>query len=531
MAGHRSPARWPRRRFASALVAVLALLTGLVTITAPAALAGTWVVVNDVAGSAGNIRVEYSGTWHVGEGPDKYGGDDHYSDRTGALATVRFTGTGVSVFGARAPWHGVAGYSVDGGPEHRVDMYAPTRADQQAILTVTGLSAAPHIVRVRVTGDRRPASAGPWISVDKIVVSVTPDLRGQFVTRAGSTLQVAGQPFRFTGTNMYWLGLDDNITDGGGPTYPTKARIDNALRAAADAGMTVIRAHTLGISVGCARCFEPRLGAFHDSALDSADYALMRARQLGLRVMVPLTDQWRHYHGGISVFTGWRGYQNVDASTDNRVNAANNRQQRDAESHFYTDPAVITDFRQYVTHLLNHVNRYTGTAWKDDSTILAWETGNEIWTANPPWTQSLASFIKHELGARQLVADGTAATGMHVADAAIHATDIDIVGGHFYPIDVDWAAHDAADAAAAGKAYIIGEYGWPDVDATRALLSTVEGNTAISGAMLWTMLPYQEDGRPEPHEDGYAFYNPAVSPANAVVLDMIRGHAAAINPD
>lgn len=528
MAGQSSSGRRAHRRYASALLGVLAAVVGLGTLTAPAALAGTSVAVNDATIAAGDVRIQYAGSWFIGGGQGQFQGDDHYSDRVGAVATIHFTGTGISVLGAKAPWHGVAGYSVDGGPQHRVDMYAPSRADQQAIFSVTGLSAAPHVVRVRVTGDRNPASAGSWISLDKIVVTAAPDLRGQFVTRDGSTLRLGGEPFRFAGANLYWLGLDDNITDGSGPTYPTKARIDNALRAAADAGMTVIRAHTLGISVGCGRCFQPWLGTFQDSALDSADYALMRARELGLRVMVPLTDQWRHYHGGISVFTGWRGYQNVDTRTDNSVNAANNWQQRNAESHFYTDRAVITDFRQYVSRLLNHVNRYTGTAWKNDPTILAWETGNEIWTADPAWTQSLAWFIRHEVGARQLVADGTAATGMHVANAAIHAADIDIVGGHFYPLDLGWATGDAATAAAAGKVYIIGEFGWNDVDATRTLLSTIERTPAISGALLWSLLPYREDGRPVPHEDGYSFYNPPLTPANAAVLDLMRGHGAAI---
>ncbi|HEY5880325.1 MAG TPA: hypothetical protein VIU11_15560 [Nakamurella sp.] len=42
-------------------------------------------------------------------------------------------------------------------------------------------------------------------------------------------------------------------------------------------------------------------------------------------------------------------------------------------------------------------------------------------------------------------------------------------------------------------------------------------------------MPYQEDGRPEPHDDGYAFYSPAVTTPNATVLDLVRAHAAALD--
>ena len=35
-------------------------------------------------------------------------------------------------------------------------------------------------------------------------------------------------------------------------------------------------------------------------------------------------------------------------------------------------------FKTYVSDLLKHMNPYTGKAWKDDPTIAAWETGNEM---------------------------------------------------------------------------------------------------------------------------------------------------------
>jgi hypothetical protein len=61
------------------------------------------------------------------------------------------------------------------------------------------------------------------------------------------------------------------------------------------------------------------------------------------------------------------------------------------ENQFYTNPTVISDFKDYISHLITHVNVYNGKALVDDPTILAWETGNEI---KPPsnWTQEIAKY-------------------------------------------------------------------------------------------------------------------------------------------
>lgn len=344
-----------------------------------------------------------------------------------------------------------------------------------------------------------------------------------FVTRSGSRLMRNGNVFRFAGTNEYYLGLDDNVRDAAGnPTHPPTARIDDALQSAVRTGATVVRSHTLGISVGCAVCFEPRPGVFNPAALASADYAIYRAGRLGLKLMIPLTDQWRWYHGGQSTFTGWAGYPN---DPNPAVNAAVSSAQRASESHFYTDPAVIAAFRLYVSTLLNHVNSYNGVRYKDDPTVMAWETGNELWTANPSWTQDFAAYLKHTVGARQLIADGSAADGMPVSAAAVRAPDIDIVGGHFYPVDIGVLRRDAAIAASYGKAYVIGEFDWTNPSATAALISAVENDPNISGDLYWTLMPHLADGTPEPHDDGFAMYSPAVTSSSAVISTLLTAHA------
>ena len=133
--------------------------------------------------------------------------------------------------------------------------------------------------------------------------------------------------------------------------------------------------------------------------------------------------------------------------------------QQEIEAHFYTDPTVIADFKAYVSSRLeSRQYQYTGKRLGDDPTIMAWETGNEIYDAPAGWTQDMASYIKG-LAPHTLVSDGSAANGLHITFQRVLDTPaVDIYGGHFYPLDWTWMATDAAQVRAAGKAYYVGEY-------------------------------------------------------------------------
>ena len=175
-----------------------------------------------------------------------------------------------------------------------------------------------------------------------------------FLSANGSTLLSGGAPYRFGGINLYWLGLDENE---GGVHLPTPFRITDGLTTVA--GIlpgTVLRSHSLGISTGGALSFEPAKGVFNASALAAADFAIAEAERLGLRVIVPLTDNWRYYHGGKHNFVEWCG--------------------QSSEELFYTDACAIAAFKEYIRQRLAHVNPYTGRAAADEPAIAMWETGN-----------------------------------------------------------------------------------------------------------------------------------------------------------
>src|SRR5262249_1746149 len=269
---------------------------------------------------------------------------------------------------------------------------------------------------------------------------------------------------RFAGANIYWLGLDE-----GAQSYPTPFRIDDALKVAREMGTTVVRSHSLGVSTGCALCVEPSLGNFNTTALTHIDYAISQAGAYGLHLIIPLTDNYHFYHGGKHNFTDWRGIAD--------------------ENQFYTNSVVIGDFERYISVLLNHVNVYTGVAYKDDPTIMAWETGNELL---PPssWTRKIADYIK-SMDQNHLVMDGN----YGIDPTSLPSVNVDIYSDHLYPPNIARMNNDAAQTQSAGKALIIGEYDWETAsgDSLSSFLSAVLANKAVSGGdLFWDIWPHSD---------------------------------------
>jgi GH43 family beta-xylosidase len=130
------------------------------------------LVVNDFDMGIGHNQVEYGGAWLSGSGcgTQCFWGDDHWSGQPNATATIRFTGRQVALLSVRDHGNGIAAISIDGGPEQRVDYYSDIRVGEEMNYLSPVLAPGPHTLRVRVTGDRNPASSGTAISMDRIEV-------------------------------------------------------------------------------------------------------------------------------------------------------------------------------------------------------------------------------------------------------------------------------------------------------------------------------------------------------------------------
>jgi Glycosyl hydrolases family 39 len=109
----------------------------------------------------------YAGTWGQANGiPDMVNGTANWSTTAGSTATLRFTGTKVTLHAVKDVDQGILAVRVDGGTETRIDDYAPARNASGPVWTSPGLPAGDHTLTVRVTGERNPASAGTVVALD-----------------------------------------------------------------------------------------------------------------------------------------------------------------------------------------------------------------------------------------------------------------------------------------------------------------------------------------------------------------------------
>jgi mannan endo-1,4-beta-mannosidase len=300
-----------------------------------------------------------------------------------------------------------------------------------------------------------------------------------FITRSGDRLMDGSTEFRFISFNIPNLHYveDDLAFEQSNPwRLPDEFEIRDALQSVRQMGGRVVRMYTLSVRRADDDPAIPRHvlgpGQFNEEAFRALDKVLQVANETGVRVIVPFVDQWSWW-GGISEYAGFRGKKGPD---------------------FWTDPQVIADFKQTIAFLVNRRNTYTGTLYRDDKALLAWETGNEL--SNPAsWSREIASYIK-SIDPNHLVLDGYHAGQRGLQPEAIEDPNIDILSTHHYPgfpRPVTEAVDQARTLIAGRKPYFVGEVGFMPTDTIRDLLDFVTSH-GVSGALVWSLRVHNRDG-------------------------------------
>ncbi|KAJ6437311.1 glycoside hydrolase family 5 protein [Purpureocillium lavendulum] len=363
--------------------------------------------------------------------------------------------------------------------------------------------------------------------------------RNTHVYRDGTQLKLNGAPWTAAGANVYWLGLDENvIPPAGSPfypkfnaSYPSKGRIVEVMNTLQTMGARTIRSQTLGISVGNPLSLMPSLDEWNDEALEAIDWAIFQARQHGLRVQVPLTDNYDYYHGGKFDFCRFRG---INVSGADGYGSVDPRIQQ-----FYTNRVIINDFKRYIKKLITHVNPYTGLSYADDSTIYAYETGNELSgpifrDMNVPneWTVEISRFVK-SLAPKKLIMDGT----YGINKTHLTLKEVDMFSNHFYPTNTSVLRDDIEAVGAAGKTYMAGEYDWtgniPSASSLEDFFGYIEKRQATSkpvavGSQFWSLFMHNVPDCTQfvNHTDGFSlqYGNPLNTAHNNSQIAKVRKH-------
>jgi mannan endo-1,4-beta-mannosidase len=386
-------------------------------------------------------------------------------------------------------------------------------------------------VLAALTGLLVAASAAPALAGSAPALAAERSTAG-FVTRSGANLKLDGKTFRFGGTNNYYL------------MYKSPTMVDDVFADAKGAGFTVLRTwgfldignadgsnSVAGIQDGVYfQYWDGERPAYNDgeNGLQKLDYVLKAARDAGIKLVIPLTNNWRDF-GGMDQYVRWAGGQFHDD--------------------FYTDEVIKGWYKDWISHVLNRVNTLTGVAYKDDPTVMTWELGNEprckgsgVYPMSPActtqtltgWADEMSRHIK-SVDARHLVSvgdegffcddpassDWTLNCGEGVDTVAFAKLPaIDVMSYHLYPDPwgkdaawgIDWITRHSAEAKQVRKPVMLGEFGLHDKSVRNPVFQQWTDAVISSGGtgfLYWILSGIQDDGTLYPDYDGHTVYCPS----------------------
>jgi mannan endo-1,4-beta-mannosidase len=191
-----------------------------------------------------------------------------------------------------------------------------------------------------------------------------------FVKTAGTAFTLDGAPFRFAGTNNYYLSYQDSTM------------VEDVFSRARAHNFSVLRTWAFldigrpdgSASVGGGpkngvwfQALDPVTNTlvYNESGLAHLDNVLAIAARYGVKLILTLTNNWVDF-GGMDQYVRWEALANASYAAENPKH-----------DDFYARPWQRTSYAAWVTRLATRTNSVTGVAYKDDPTIFSWELANE----------------------------------------------------------------------------------------------------------------------------------------------------------
>jgi hypothetical protein len=130
--------------------------------------------------------ITYTGQWYQNFETPNYDGECYLTNAKGATAVLTFTGTGVTWYGVKDPYSGIAQIYLDGAPS-TVDSYSGPTLYQQPIFTAQGLTPGTHTLSIQVLHERDGDTQGSWIWINYFAISNGTSVAGTTTAAAGRT--------------------------------------------------------------------------------------------------------------------------------------------------------------------------------------------------------------------------------------------------------------------------------------------------------------------------------------------------------
>ncbi|WP_303315405.1 hypothetical protein Q4Q34_15285 [Flavivirga abyssicola] len=317
-----------------------------------------------------------------------------------------------------------------------------------------------------------------------------------FITVEGNQLLDGDKTFRFLSYNVPTMNyVEDNMDFEETNPYgiPSEFELRDLFETLKLVGGNVARTYTIPVRnknfPAESVTYVEGPGKFNEEAFKAMDTVLALAREYKIRLIIPLVNNWE-----------WMG---------GRPNYADFRNKNKDE--FWTDKQLIKDFKKTIKYVLNRTNTVTGIKYKDDKTIMAWESGNEL--QNPPaWGIEIARYVK-SIDKNHLFMDGFFAIhdgnkhSTFVQQYSIDEPAIDIISTHHYePSSILMIDNLKKTVALVNgkKPLMIGEFGFIGVFGIKEVLDYVIDEKALCGALIWSLRRHDSSGGFYHHTEPFA---------------------------
>ncbi|MGQ1908432.1 hypothetical protein ACT3CE_01465 [Marinifilum sp. RC60d5] len=317
-----------------------------------------------------------------------------------------------------------------------------------------------------------------------IVLTISAQQQGfdNFVTTKGKDLMDGDKVYRFVSMNIPNLNyVEDEMTFNREHPYryPNEFEIRDAFETVKQMGGKVIRIYTLPVKRSDESDNVPAFvtgpGKFVEKAFVVNDLMLKIANETGVRIIFSFLNNWK-WMGGVPQYSGFRGKKFDD---------------------FWVDPQLIEDFKKTIEFTINRTNTLTGVKYRDDKSIMCWETGNEL-VCPYSWVKEIAAYVK-SLDQNHLLMDGYHAIDhfRYVYEESVNDPNIDILSSHHYeqnPFEQVVNIQKNLDIIKGRKPYVLGELGFESTTAHNRIYNMIIDNKDIAGTLNWSIRSHRREG-------------------------------------
>ncbi|KAJ2781297.1 hypothetical protein H4R18_002975 [Coemansia javaensis] len=289
----------------------------------------------------------------------------------------------------------------------------------------------------------------------------------QFVAARGTRLVRGGQRYAVSGAN-YWQAM--NLGMAGGPSGD-RARVLRDLGDLARRGVNMVR--VLAASEGSQFGAQPdRMhpvlmrapGAYDEGVFAGLDWFLAQLPRFNMTATVTLANYWT-WSGGVAQLVSWATGTPIPypAQWDpvrQVLEGGDYQTFLDYANRFYADASIYDTvqrwYRDHIRAVVTRRNTVTGTLYRDDPSIMAWELMNEPQVIGEGagsegageaqlfrWIDDSARYV-HALAPKHLVTTGAESkNGARWFEAMHRSPHITLASCHFWPLN--WGYYNSSD--------------------------------------------------------------------------------------